>query len=191
MLPRSSAKTALLLAVAALAACGTEEKPSDNQVNLYKVSREDLPINVKEGGELVAVNEVEVKSQIEGNATILSLVPEGTLVKKGDKLVELDVTDLIEKRATQEIAVEKARNALEQARTAQEILEKELLANLNTAESGRQIASMELQKLLGAKGGQGSEGKNADMVLRLQELVTPAPPEEGRGNNAAGGKPEQ
>ncbi|MEC9048082.1 MAG: efflux RND transporter periplasmic adaptor subunit [Planctomycetota bacterium] len=191
MLPRSSAKTALLLAVAALAACGTEEKPSDNQVNLYKVSREDLPINVKEGGELVAVNEVEVKSQIEGNATILSLIPEGTLVKKGDKLVELDVTDLIEKRATQEISVEKARNALEQARTAQEILEKELLANLNTAESGRQIASMELQKLLGAKGGQGSEGKNADMVLRLQELVTPAPPEEGRGNNAAGGKPEQ
>ncbi|MEC8652109.1 MAG: efflux RND transporter periplasmic adaptor subunit [Planctomycetota bacterium] len=191
MLPRSSAKTALLLAVAALAACGTEEKPSDNQVNLYKVSREDLPINVKEGGELVAVNEVEVKSQIEGNATILSLIPEGTLVKKGDKLVELDVTDLIEKRATQEIAVEKARNALEQARTAQEILEKELLANLNTAESGRQIASMELQKLLGAKGGQGSEGKNADMVLRLQELVTPAPPEEGEGNNAAGGKREQ
>lgn len=191
MLPRSPATTALLLAVAALSACGTEDKPSDNQVNLYKVSREDLPINVKEGGELVAVNEVEVKSQIEGNATILSLIPEGTLVKKGDKLVELDVTDLIEKRATQEISVEKARNALEQARTAQEILEKELLANLNTAESGRQIASMELQKLLGAKDGQGSEGKNADMVLRLQELVTPTPPEEGEGNNAAGSKPGQ
>ena len=34
MLPRSPAKTALLLAVAALAACGAEDKPSDNQVNL-------------------------------------------------------------------------------------------------------------------------------------------------------------
>ncbi|MGC6489136.1 MAG: efflux RND transporter periplasmic adaptor subunit [Planctomycetota bacterium] len=171
----------LLVAAAALAACGGEEKKSDNRVNLYQVSREDLPINVKEGGELVAVNEVEVKSQIEGSATILSLIPEGTLVKKGDKLVELDVTELVEKRATQEIAVEKARNSLEQARTAQEILEKELQANLNTAESQRQIATMELQKLLGAKDGQGSEGKNADMVKRLDELVNPAPSDDEPG----------
>jgi len=173
---------ALLLTTAAmLAACGDGEAKSVNRVNLYKVSREDLPINVKEGGELVAVNEVEVKSQIEGSATILNLIPEGTLVKKGDKLVELDVTDLVEKRANQEIAVEKARNALEQARTAQEILEKELQANLNTADSQRQIAAMELQKLLGAKDGQGSEGKNADMVKRLEELVNPSEPEEGEG----------
>ena len=174
--------SALLFAVAAsLAACGAEEKQSDNRVNLYQVSREDLPINVKEGGELVAVNELEVKSQIEGNATILSLVPEGTLVKKGDKLVELDVTELVEKRATQEISVEKARNALEQARTSQNILEKELQTSLNTAESQRQIAAMELQKLLGAKDGQGSEGKNADMVKRLEELVNPAPADDEPG----------
>ena len=174
--------SALLFAVAAsLAACGAEEKQSDNRVNLYQVSREDLPINVKEGGELVAVNELEVKSQIEGNATILSLVPEGTLVKKGDKLVELDVTELVEKRATQEISVEKPRNALELARTSQNILVKELQTSLNTAESQRQIAAMELQKLLGAKDGQGSEGKNADMVKRLEELVNPAPADDEPG----------
>ena len=178
---RNTVSCLLLASAALLAACGAEEQKSDNRVNLYKVSREDLPINVKEGGELVAVNEVEVKSQIEGSATILSLIPEGTLVKKGDKLVELDVTELVEKRATQEIAVEKARNSLEQARTAQEILEKELQANLNTAESQRQIAQMELQKLLGAKDGQGSEGKNADMVLRLEELVNPAPTDDEPG----------
>lgn len=181
MLHRTTVSALLFAAAASLAACGAEEKQSDNRVNLYRVSREDLPINVKEGGELVAVNELEVKSQIEGNATILSLVPEGTLVKKGDKLVELDVTELVEKRATQEIAVEKARNSLEQARTAQDILEKELQTSLNTAESQRQIAAMELQKLLGAKDGQGSEGKNADMVKRLEELVNPAPADDEPG----------
>jgi len=171
---RGASQKALLLAAAALfAACSGDEQKANERINLYKVSREDLPINVKEGGELVAVNELEVKSQIEGNATILSLMPEGTLVKKGDKLVELDVTDLVEKQSSQEIAVEKARNALEQAKNAQDILEKELQANLNTAESQRQIARMELQKLLGAKDGKGSEGKNADMVRRLHELVNP------------------
>ena len=80
MLDRKPAAVTLLLA-ALLCSCSDDQEPSDDRVNLYEVSREDLPINVKEGGELVAVNEVEVKSQIEGSATILSLVPEGTLVK--------------------------------------------------------------------------------------------------------------
>lgn len=168
----AAARNTLLLAVAAtMAACQVEELQVSEQTNTYTVSREDLPINVKEGGELVAVNEVVVRSQIEGNATILSLIAEGTLVKPGDKLVEMDVSQLVEKRATQEISVEKARNSLEQARTAAEILERELLTKKNTAESQSKISAMELEKLLGAKDGRGSEGKNADMVLRLQELV--------------------
>ena len=166
-------QTAILLAsMAALAGCQSEKTQTTANVNTYTVSREDLPINVKEGGELIAVKETVVRSLIEGNATILSLIPEGTMVKPGDKLVELDVSSLVEKRATQEIAVEKARNALEQAKTAGNILEKELITKQNTAESKRQIAEMELEKLLGAKDGKGSEGRNADMVKRLQELVT-------------------
>lgn len=171
---RPTQNVALLLAsVATFAACQAEPAQQTDTVNTYTVSREDLPINVKEGGELVAVNETVVRSMIEGNATILSLIPEGTLVKPGDKLVELDVSDLVEKRATQEISVEKARNALEQAKTAQKILEKELITKQNTAESQRQIAAMAYEKLLGAANGSGTEGRNADMVARLQELVSP------------------
>lgn len=172
---RDPSLVALLLASSAMfAACSVDQNKSNDTVNTYTVSREDLPINVKESGELVAVNETVVRSLIEGNATILSLIPEGTLVKPGDQLVELDVSELVEKRASQEILVEKSRNALEQARTAGDILEKELLTKKNTADSQCKIAAMELEKLLGASGGQGSEGKNADMVKRLQELVNPA-----------------
>lgn len=171
---RMRARASALLATAALlAACSDEKANVATRVNLYTVSREDLPINVKEGGELVAVNETVVRSDVEGQATILWLIPEGTRVTKGDKLAELDVSELVEKRASQEIAVEKARNALEQARTAGNILEKELQASLNTAKSQHRIAEMELQKLLGARDGKGSEGKNLDMVRRLEELVNP------------------
>jgi HlyD family secretion protein len=170
--PQYSQAAVLLASVAFFAACQSEQTQTTSIVNTYTVSREDLPINVKEGGELVAVKETVVRSLIEGNATILSLIPEGTLVKTGDKLVELDVSSLVEKRASQEIAVEKARNALEQAKTAGNILEKELITKQNTADSKRQIAEMELEKLLGAKDGKGSEGRNEDMVKRLQELVT-------------------
>lgn len=165
----------LLACAATLAACQGEDETTASVVNTYTVSREDLPINVKEGGELVAVNETVVRSQLEGNATILSLIPEGTAVKKGDMLVELDVSGIEKELASQEIAVEKARNALEQAKTQQEILEKQLETNRTTAESQQKIAAMELQKMLGAASGEVAEGKNRDMIARLTELVTPQP----------------
>lgn len=190
--PKNLNVALLLASVAAFTACQAEQIQTSSTVNTYEVSRENLPINVKEGGELVAVNEQVVRSLIEGNATILSLIPEGTLVKPGDKLVELDVSGLVEKRATQEISVEKARNALEQAKTAGDILEKELVTKKNTAESQRQIASMELEKLLGANDGSGSEGRNADMVTRLQDLVTaPEEPEKPAEPNTERSKRKQ
>ena len=173
-----------LLTLAMLSACSGDEAVTNSHVNTYTISREDLPINVKEGGELVAVNETVVRSEVEGNATILSLIPEGTRVDKGKLLVELDVSELIDKRANQEITVEKARNALEQAKTQQAILESELTTKMQTAESQRRIAEMELQKLLGAEDGEGSEGKNRDMLNRLQELVQPV--DEPEADAAAG-----
>ena len=181
----------LLSCAAALTACNANEAEAIETINTYTVSREDLPINVKEGGGLVAVKETVVRSLIEGNATILSLVPEGTLVKPGDKLVELDVSSLVEKRSSQEIAVGKALNALEQAKTAGMILEKELITKRNTADSQRQIATMNLEKLLGAKDGKGSEGRNKDMVTRLKELVTAPTNSDTESNTAKETKTKQ
>lgn len=190
--PKNLNVALLLASVAAFTACQADQIQTSATVNTYEVSRENLPINVKEGGELVAVNEQVVRSLIEGNATILSLIPEGTLVKPGDKLVELDVSSLVDLRATQEISVEKARNAFEQAKTALEILEKELITKKNTAASQRLIKSMELEKLLGANDGSGSEGRNADMVTRLQDLVTaPEKPEKPEEPNTESSKRKQ
>lgn len=181
----ASAKILLLLAVySALAACSKTETTPANDANLFRVVREDLPITVKEAGELQAVRETIVRSGVEGQATIIYLVPEGTNVKEGEKLVELDVSDLVEKRANQEISVEKARSARDQARAQLDILEKELTTKRNTAASRLRISEMELERLFGARSGSGSEGKNGDMVRRLRELIeTPvtvsAPDKEG------------
>lgn len=168
----ASPRILLLLAVySALAACSKTEVTPANDANLFRVVREDLPITVKEAGELQAVRETIVRSGVEGQATIIYLVPEGTNVKEGEKLVELDVSELVEKRANQEIAVEKARSARDQARAQLDILEKELTTKRNTAASRLKIAEMELERLFGARSGNGSEGKNGDMVRRLRELI--------------------
>ncbi len=178
---RSPTPVNLLLAAAVMTvallttACGDKAAPVASDPNFYKVSREDLPITVKEPGELQAVRETSVRSDVEGQATILYLIPEGSTVKTGEKLFELDVSEVVEKRANQKITVEKARNAWEQARTAAEILEKELTTKLNSAASQLRIAEMELEKLLGAVGDKANEGTNGDMLKRLRELVNEKP----------------
>ena len=159
--------------VLVLAGCaGGESTVTSSSPNLFTVERGSLPITVQENAELQAVRETIVRSEVEGQSTIIWIVPEGSIVKEGDKLVELDVSELMEKEDNQEISVGKAKNALDQAAIQQGILEKELTTKRNTASSNLRIAAMELEKLFGAASAKGGEGKNRDMVDRLRELVS-------------------
>lgn len=168
--------TAALLALATLlAACGGTTSNAAADAKLFEVRRDDLPITVRENAELQALRETLVRSEVEGQSTIIFIVPEGTQVKQGEKLVELDVSELVEKRANQAISVAKAEAALTQARKEKEILQKELSTKLNTALSNLRIADMELEKLLGRTSSGRSEGKNRDMIERLRALVNPPP----------------
>lgn len=174
MTPMNTTARLRLLALAAmLAACGGDSAGAPTQdPDLFTVKKDDLPITVRENAELQALRETVVRSEVEGQSTIIFIVPEGTLVKQGEKLVELDVSELVEKRANQGIAVGKAEAALVQARKEHEILQKQLTTNLNTAASNLRIAELDLEKLLGRKS-DGGEGTNGDMIARLLSLVNP------------------
>jgi multidrug resistance efflux pump len=172
---------------AAAAGCGEEKQLLADSQNLYQVVREDLPLTVKENAELQAIRVTIVRSEVEGNATLLSLIEEGAMVKQGDKLFDLDVSELVDKRANQEIAVEKAKSAWEQARTQQMILEKELTTKHNTAASQLLISRLNLEKFLGAARKVGATGRNADMVRRLRDLIeTPVDSDNGPQDTAGG-----
>ena len=167
------ARLRLLALAALLAACGSDSASAPTQdPDQFTVKKDDLPITVRENAELQALRETIVRSEVEGQSTIIFIVPEGTMVKQGEKLVELDVSELVEKRANQGIAVGKAEAALVQARKEQEILQKQLTTNLNTAASNLRIAELDLEKLLGRKS-DGEEGTNGDMITRLLSLVNP------------------
>ncbi len=161
-----------------LAACSQDQSnASTNSPNLFTVARGDLPITVKENAELQALRETIVRSEVEGQTTVISIVPEGTMVAQGDLLIALDVSELEEKKANQAIAVTKADSAQQQAKSSRDILEKELTTKLRTAESNLTIAQLELEKFLGrAHGQRGAKGTNAEMVRKLTELVSTAPP---------------
>jgi HlyD family secretion protein len=87
----------------------------------HEVKRGDFTVTVVEGGTLTAVSEVSIRSEVEGTARIISIVPEGSYVKKGDLLVELDSAQAQDQVNLQQINYEKAKFAVEQAKAQLEI----------------------------------------------------------------------
>ena len=129
-----------------------KEAASDASYTLRKM---DLVVSsVHEGGSLVSPGSLEVKSAVEGTATILSVVPEGTLVTPEDVqnekvLLELDSSALREKANQQEVAVEGSAAAYAQARESYDIQKNLNDNNIKVAELKAKFALMDLEKYLG------------------------------------------
>ena len=70
----------------------------------FEVKRGDMLISVTEEGALRALNETVVRSSLDGLNRIINLVPEGTHVKKGELIVELDSSTLKDRLNEEELA---------------------------------------------------------------------------------------
>ncbi len=113
---------AVLLMLAVMALGGSGGGAEDVFV-FYSVKRTDLPITVTERGTLESQDNVVIRCQvddIEGDnirgTPILTIVPNGTSVKKDDLLVELDVSTHRERLDRQILGTEKARSEHIQAK---------------------------------------------------------------------------
>ncbi len=93
----------------------TGDSPQDDNILLHKVNRSDFELAITERGEVDAFDVTEIRSLVKSNNTsgnaILRIVPEGTHVKKGDFLVELDSSSLVSQRTSQQILVNDAKAA--------------------------------------------------------------------------------
>lgn len=75
-----------------------------------------IDLTVREAGVVESAKAVELRSEFPGEAVVLSVVPEGSQVKKGDLLAELDDSKLKESLRLQRIAVQKAEAGLAKAK---------------------------------------------------------------------------
>ena len=89
--------------------------------NYHTVKRGDFLVSIVEGGTLAATSEYVVRNETDYTLQIVDIVPEGTVVAEGDLLVELDSSTLREKIVAQELSVETARQALDDAKDALEL----------------------------------------------------------------------
>ena len=112
----------------------------------HQVRRGDFTVSVVEGGALAAVSEVSIRSEVEGTARIISIVPEGTYVKKGDLLIELDSAQAQDQVNLQQINYEKAVFAVEQARAQLEIMQSATNSDYLAADLKLKFAKIDLEK---------------------------------------------
>src|SRR4051794_20539452 len=86
---------------------------STSRVVRYVVAYGNLPVLVTERGNLESAENKDVINEVEGQTSIISIKPEGTQVKKGDLVCELDSAALRDSLINQEITTQRARADLD------------------------------------------------------------------------------
>jgi len=96
---------------------------SNSDVITYVVRSGPLPITVVERGSLESSDNKDAYCLVEGQTTIIRITPEGTKVKKGEVVCELDSAALKDQLVNQKITTESAKANLDNAKLTREVAE--------------------------------------------------------------------
>lgn len=107
----------IILAIALLTGGGGPQDEVHHKTDLYTVEPGAFEILIPASGELAAMDQVELRSELDGTATITEIIAEGSSVNVGDVLVQLDDQNVRERIQSAEEAVVAAKNQVE-TRTA-------------------------------------------------------------------------
>jgi HlyD family secretion protein len=153
----------ILILVAVVVAIGTfvflwwtsRAPEGRKELGIFTVRRGDLPITITESGDIKALNSTDIKSEVEGQTTIISIVDEGTIitpadVNNGKVLVELDSSKIKVELTQQEIRFSNEEASYTEAKEALDIQIKQNDSDIKGGELKIRFALMDLQKYLGA-----------------------------------------
>ena len=114
----------------------------------FVAKRGPLTISVLESGTIQPQEQITLRNEVEGRTTIVRLVPDGSLVKKGDLLVELDASTLKDKIIDQDILVQKARASFVDANENLAIIQNQAKSEIELAKLNLKFARQDLQQYL-------------------------------------------
>ena len=137
---------ALLVIVVLLVLLFRSGEQTTTATAYYPVKRGDFTVSIVEGGTLAAVSEISIRNEVEGTARIIFIAKEGTYVKKGDLLVELDSAQAQDQVNQQAINFEKATNALVAAQLTLDIQRSQTNSDISAAQLKLRFAELDLQK---------------------------------------------
>ena len=138
--------TVLLIAGSLITIAGLGEDESISSEYTYAVKQGPLKISVSTYGGIQAREKITIKSKLEGKggATVLSLIDEGTKVKKGDLLIEMDASTIIERKLDQQLKVNNAEANFINARENLAVVKNQAQSNIQKAQIAYDFAAQDL-----------------------------------------------
>lgn len=127
---------------------------SGTNMSTFIVRQDDLTISVAESGSIKARTSIDINCKVDGQSTIISIVPEGIFiteedVKNGKVLVELDSSNLEEQIATREIDFASSEAAKTEAEEAFDIQVKQNESDTAAASLAVKFALLDFKKYMG------------------------------------------
>jgi multidrug resistance efflux pump len=135
----------------------------------YTVVPMDMDITISKDGELQAVNNADIKCDVEGQSTIIDLVKEGTYVHKGDMICKLDSSDIEQKIEQAQLDLQKAESDFVAAQEARDIQDSTNKANLEAANTDLTLARLTLEEY--ADGTYPSDLKSAQTDVEMAKIT--------------------
>jgi HlyD family secretion protein len=133
----------------------------------YMVKKSPLTISFVESGTIKARDQIILKNEVEGRTSITYVVSEGSRVKKGDLLIELDVSTLEDQKIDQEISVQNAEAEYISKKENLAVVENQAQSDMELAELTLDFAKQDLEKYV--KGDFQNELDKADATITLNK----------------------
>ena len=137
--------------------------PQPEPPQLLTIQKSPFKIEITTSGSLEPLRTERVISQCQWTVQILSLVPEGTWVRKGDIVCVLDSSEIEEFRRAREVSLIKAQSSLEASRQQEEIVRAANERRLSEAEHLLQSAEMDLHEY--------TNGTHPNAVRKLEDDI--------------------
>jgi HlyD family secretion protein len=147
-----------------------ERSPEASTTTFYKAERGLFTISLPTGGALEAVERVTVRNLIPGRTEIISLIKEGTVVKEGDLLIELDSNGIEEQLSAAEIAYQQAVFAFSEQEERFEVLKSDNSLKLRDADLAVKLAIQNREKYVDGQWPQLSKKAETTISLATEEL---------------------
>jgi HlyD family secretion protein len=141
------------------------------QFATFVAKRGPLTISILESGTITPREQITLRNEVEGRTSIVSLVPDGSMVKEGEVLVELDASTLKDAIIDQDIQAQRAEAAYINAQETLAVVQNQAQSDIDVAKLTLEFATQDLQQY---KEGQFPNEKTAaenNITLRQEELT--------------------
>lgn len=144
-------------------------EPAVNELTTHVLERRSFNVTLQEKGELKAANSREIKCQVEGRSTVIYLIPEGTIVKPGDLLVQLASNEIENNIRQQELQENSAQSAVDNAVIDLDIQRQQNISDIEQAKLRVELAKLDLKKY--EEGDWVQAQRDADIAIDQAELT--------------------